>query len=363
MEIRIAENLKRLRKQRDMTQEDLAGFIGVSFQAVSKWERGEGYPDLTLLPTIAAFFDVTLDELMGMNELHAEEQAEIMQAARIAASKGKISETVSILRKGLQSFPGNYEMMAELACHLDGLGDTEEGRTKNRNESIQISERILDFCPDRQIRNNVQAGICFTLFRAGRKREAIEQAKKLPNLYKTAEATLPRFLSGTEKVKFCQNTILEIHWLFWWTVNLLVEEDHYSEDEKIELLKKSAAMYEIAYEKDDYGFAAIRLADIYEDMAVLLFQNGRTDDAFESLSKCADYCVRYDKLPVCLPHRSLLINTLTSCKECTSRPTEASCSSNVRNSIKNDKPGIYSPHMQDPRMVKILKRLETVAEM
>lgn len=83
MEIRIAENLKILRKQHDMTQEELAGFIGVSFQAVSKWERGEGYPDLVLLPTIATFFGVTVDELMGIQGVHAEEQDEIIRAAAL----------------------------------------------------------------------------------------------------------------------------------------------------------------------------------------------------------------------------------------------------------------------------------------
>lgn len=358
MEIRIAENLKKLRRQRDMTQEDLAGFIGVSFQAVSKWERGEGYPDLTLLPVIAAFFNVTLDELVGMHEAHAGEQEAILEAARKAASKGKICESVSVLRKGLQSFPNNYEMMAELACYLDGFGETEEERQKNRLESIRISERILEFCPDREICNNVQSGICFALFRAGRKEESIQRAGMLPNIYKTKEATIPRFLSGEEKITCCQGTIQELHWLFWWTVNLLVEEEHYSDDEKILLLQKTAAMYEIAYEEEDYGFAALRLADVYEDIAVWQFRNGRSDDAFESLGKCVDYCRLYDRLPECLPHRSLLVNTLTFHKEHTSKPAEAGAGRNVHNSIKNDKDGVYGPYLQDPRMTEILQRLE-----
>ena len=59
MNIYFSENIKRLRKERELTQEALADFLGVSFQAVSKWERGESYPDIELLPTIADFFSVS----------------------------------------------------------------------------------------------------------------------------------------------------------------------------------------------------------------------------------------------------------------------------------------------------------------
>jgi transcriptional regulator with XRE-family HTH domain len=49
-----------------MTQEELAGALGVSPQSVSNWERGDCYPDTELMPRIATYFDVTMDELFGM---------------------------------------------------------------------------------------------------------------------------------------------------------------------------------------------------------------------------------------------------------------------------------------------------------
>ena len=56
MTIYIGENIKRLRLQKELTQEILAEFLGISFQSISRWERGESYPDITMLPVIASFF-------------------------------------------------------------------------------------------------------------------------------------------------------------------------------------------------------------------------------------------------------------------------------------------------------------------
>lgn len=66
MTLYIGENLKKQRKLRELTQEQLADILGVSFQSVSKWERGEVYPDIEMLPTIANCFGITVDELLGM---------------------------------------------------------------------------------------------------------------------------------------------------------------------------------------------------------------------------------------------------------------------------------------------------------
>jgi len=73
MNIYISENIKRLRREKKLTQEALADFIGISFQAVSKWECGDAYPDITLLPVIANYFGVTIDELLGNDKIKVEE--------------------------------------------------------------------------------------------------------------------------------------------------------------------------------------------------------------------------------------------------------------------------------------------------
>ncbi|MDE5995641.1 MAG: helix-turn-helix domain-containing protein, partial [Eubacterium sp.] len=68
MNIYFSENLKKLRQSKNLTQERLAEFLGVAFQTISKWERGESYPDITFLPKIASFFNTSIDDLLGVNK-------------------------------------------------------------------------------------------------------------------------------------------------------------------------------------------------------------------------------------------------------------------------------------------------------
>ena len=143
MDINIADNLKRLRKQREITQEDLANFIGVSFQAVSKWERGEGYPDITILPAIANYFNVTLDELVGMNEIKNNARLEELFAKlKENGSVGRIRENIKLLRDEIKCFPNNYKLLLELAHYLtyNGVDDESNKKKTMRNLCKYVDE-------------------------------------------------------------------------------------------------------------------------------------------------------------------------------------------------------------------------------
>ena len=80
MEIQLAKTLKSLRQKNDKTQDDLALFLGISSQAVSKWERSEGFPDITLLPRIAGYFHISVDELLGVDEIAKQSKAELKKS-------------------------------------------------------------------------------------------------------------------------------------------------------------------------------------------------------------------------------------------------------------------------------------------
>ena len=117
MVLNIAETLRSLRRDMGVTQEELANAIGVTAQAVSKWERGEGYPDITLLPDMAAYFRVTLDTLCGIDEQKKQRK---IHDILYETEHADYTEGVNIAREGLAEFPHSVQLKANLARALMG---------------------------------------------------------------------------------------------------------------------------------------------------------------------------------------------------------------------------------------------------
>ena len=116
MQIQIGEKIRTLRKQKNLSQETLAAALGVTFQAVSKWESGTTMPDVALIPALASFFGVSTDELFDFNRYEAEEKvmAICRQAWKVRDERPEEAEV--ILRGGLKQFPGNDILLNNLLC-------------------------------------------------------------------------------------------------------------------------------------------------------------------------------------------------------------------------------------------------------
>ena len=119
MKLNIGETIKKLRKEREITQEEFAEVLGVSCQSVSRWENDNCYPDIELIPTIAGFFGISTDRLMGVDET-AEKEAvnKYLEEFQLAMSKGNIDECITIARKGVAEFPNNYVLLDKLMYAL-----------------------------------------------------------------------------------------------------------------------------------------------------------------------------------------------------------------------------------------------------
>lgn len=108
MNIYFSENLKELRQAKNLTQERLADFLGVAFQTVSKWERGETYPDISTLPEIAGFFGVSVDALLGVNR--AENEIEITELLEKYDNLTDEKKRLKILAELLEKYPTDFRI-------------------------------------------------------------------------------------------------------------------------------------------------------------------------------------------------------------------------------------------------------------
>lgn len=318
MTLYIGENLKKQRKLRELTQEQLADILGVSFQSVSKWERGESYPDIEMLPTIAEYFGITTDELMGMKEIRDNADAEkILEQQKENMSKGLIKENIELLAEAVKVHPNNYELLAQYAMNLSFLAvgyQSEEYRQNNRKAAV-IAERILAECTDTKIRNRVQAELCNYYQNSGEASKALEAADKLPSMYHGSELIKMNILKGEDLVRMTQWNIHHLANVFCQCLQRLADMDGqndtgYTWEQKIEIYRKAIAMFGIVFDKGDYNDCLFNLSYLHCDISIMAMRAGDFGLALENLEKAAEYAAEMDGLPDVKPHVSLLVNKL-----------------------------------------------------
>lgn len=243
MNLRIGENLKRLRREKDLTQEELAAHLGVSFQAISKWERGESYPDITILPALSNYFKISIDELVGMEEIKRTEEYEKINKLWLENRNNKRhKENVKLMRDALKFFPNDALLLVQLSSSLERLDGTETEKQQYLKESIALQEQILRG-EDSEVRNATLYNICFGYWKIGEHEKAIKQAEKLPNFYKSRENALVYFLEGEEKRKIAKASLEPLAWSITHQLTALYETE---KDESY--LKKAEKIKELLLE-------------------------------------------------------------------------------------------------------------------
>ena len=152
MMITLAENLKKLRLSRTLTQEELAQFLGVTSQAVSKWERREGYPDITMLPVIANYFEVTVDDLLGNDILSKEEKiTEYLDEYNRLHRDRKPEEEAALAEKAYSEYPYDWRIM-EIYIISRTHGFTKMPDSDTLEELRRLCRLVMEKCSDAIIR-------------------------------------------------------------------------------------------------------------------------------------------------------------------------------------------------------------------
>ncbi len=162
MNMTLGEKIKVLRTEQSMTQEALAAKLGVSAQAVSKWERSITYPDITLIRPLTEIFGITADELLGLTEAKKEHHyAQYAEMCALWQGGHRSEDAYWMARSAVADYPDDHTFEAWLASVEFGLA-FEENRKPDHDgayfemlleNALRRYDHITETCPDAALRN------------------------------------------------------------------------------------------------------------------------------------------------------------------------------------------------------------------
>ena len=303
--IRIGEQIRLLRRKNDVTQDQLAGHLGVTPQAVSRWESGVCYPDMGYLPAIADFFSVSMDELLCYADRRTEKRVQdcigqvdaLLEAAEVLSL---YAETVAEKTAGNESARSAARTAIGAA-----LG-----------EAVSLCRHILEDCSDDVLRDRTKRMLCdIYAHQLDDSVQALEIAEQFHDMAYCREIIKATVLTGETAFRQAQeNLILFADNIWWHLYNLACVPDisggRYTVDGKLELLSTGVEIFRLIF-GDEPLFYADRLANSCRQMALLYMEKGDTDAALEQIERMADYAVAYDRRPAEAVYGSALINRVT----------------------------------------------------
>lgn len=305
--VSIGTNIRNLRRQRDMTQEQLAEYLGVTSRAVSQWECGRTAPDIAQLPVLANIFEVSADVLLGIDSGAKEKviQAVIDEALDLN-SRGHSAEASALLRPRLKEYPNSCELMNALTQCLfkERLTLEDKAREEMNAEIIRLGERILEICTEDEIRHITIQTLCILYSETGETGRALVLAERMPNAYCDRDSLLLSIYScanmGREHFDHIRGCVFSEAIQSLYTIlcynNAPFEDGSrpYSAEEMVLLREKWFAIMEILFEDKQYGFYSCWLSQIHEHQAYTLVRLGRPEEALKHLQMAANFAVEHD---------------------------------------------------------------------
>ena len=303
MQIYLGENIKRLRRERDLTQEALAEFLGVTFQSISKWERGESYPDITLLPAIAAFFKVSIDELMGLNKAQDEQEIKSLLKEHDNLTDEKlILKAIQNLR---EKYPTDFRVQLRWMSYLIFYDDwdTLEQRTP---QIMSIYQNIQNNCTKDSIRICAKRYYIYFMGNLACKENPTVTFED----YEPVIREMPLMRDGREN--YCYFYSLHKHpdadkiiteateeslLLFYDLISSYYFTSKFSRDYQIDILEKAKDFFNYIYDDGNYSrmWRSV-MSCCYGMLGWFYFEKGDEEKSLHNLRKSAELAVRFDNL-------------------------------------------------------------------
>lgn len=319
MQLDLGNKIRQLRRRNHKTQEALAKALGVTSQAVSRWESGGSYPDMNLIPSIANFFGVSIDELFGY-ESDRDRRIDTLVAEidrMNDQNSGRdvcITECIALARSALVEFPGNEKLMIALAsalykagyvrygeCHMiDVEGYSVYDVAHHRgyaewNEAVLLYEKVLQTLPCGSLRDRAVDELSQLYLNLGEYEKGKTLAESAPSIWNSRELLLAYACDGKQGVKARSEALLT---LIRACAQLILgittgDQQHLSAKEKAENIASAIGLFHLACPDGNYGRYYAYVASLEMLLSLYLWLDRQQDEAFAALDRARENGLKF----------------------------------------------------------------------
>ncbi len=317
MQVQIGAKIKQLRKRDGRTQEAMANAIGVTAQAISRWEANGGCPDLELIPAIANYFGVTIDELFGYE---SDRQSKLDAMLQAITEKNKrnngvdvcVDECIADARSALLEFPGNEKLMLCLASTLynagyvrhgehhltdaDGYDILDTARHKQYTEwqeAIGIYEKLLSSLGEGQLRQTAMRELVQLYANTGEHEKAREIVSSVPALCASREMLSLNCCDGRSRAEEYERVLGKVVSmaadLLVWAV--IANKNHYSAEKSAARIQDAIGLFAVLESQVPY-YAQMSSLHLY--LSEYLWRAGNRGGAFDALENARILARKFD---------------------------------------------------------------------
>ena len=320
MKLTLGEKIKELRKRDGRKQEDLANALGVSNQAVSRWEKDGSYPDMELIPAIANYFNISIDELFGYSKEREDKLKRILKKAeKTINEQGDMTECVEMLRSAAEEFPSEPKVYMNLGFALDLLGWQKHGArsyTKDGSdyafedteynsqnvywqEALRAYEKALTLDISAEDRDVLTQRMVLYYAKMGYFDKANTLASKQNSLFMSREILLSLANEGASRDKYQGEAIIEILVALKTVIVNSVSSkiSVFTKKEGVSLMLELARLYEAVFSDGRCGVGHYHICELYLHAALYEARFGKgLEMALEHFKKGFEHKKLYDSI-------------------------------------------------------------------
>ncbi len=359
----IGSNIKRLRREKNITQEQLAEYLGITSRAISQWECDRTSPDIMLIPAICHIFNISSDELLGIDiQKNNEEIKKYLDKAMELCHQGKWEEQTKLLREANKRFPRDYKIMLQLADSL--VNEYSRKRIKEYGEVFELCNKILAECTDSNTRYESIDTLATAYSYADKKDEMLKLTKEMPKSHFSYENFMLYHWQGDEGFTEMQGYICYLinSLLSAIDCTYLYRHDNgeliYSKEDNIALCKLQVELLELLFPNKDYQYSAQSGEIACNRILMSYIRNNDIENAWYWLEKSVDFAICMDTYDFEAPHTSLILHGYSNGGWI--MESHGNCSQSLLEWLTTDEEA--SVLRSDTRFEQICKSLEKVAK-